>query len=368
MEERVLISGAGVAGLTLAYWLNRLGYEVTVAERSAGLRRGGSPIDIRGSALQIAGEMGILEEIRARQILRTDRIVNAANETLAAFSINAQAEYQGDLEMHRDDLIDILYRNLPADSISFLFGTSVSRLNDHGDDVNVTFSNGQCGRFRFVFGADGTHSAVRRLVFGKEDLYSRFFGAYFAFTGSGNITPDKPDAAVLYHEPGTLAMIYPGKHEAIAGVIFRSPKLRHWYRDEQYQKQVLRDRFSNGSWRIPEILDGLLRSDDLYFDEVSQIHMPVWSLGRIALLGDAAHATSFPTGMGTSLAMQGAAALAKELRRIADHTVAFKAYHDAYKPYVKSIQSRISGGLDWLVPETEQGIRKTIDRFRQAQK
>jgi 2-polyprenyl-6-methoxyphenol hydroxylase-like FAD-dependent oxidoreductase len=364
MEKKVLISGASIAGLSLAYWLNRYGYEVSIVEISSGLRRGGSPIDVRGDALKVAKEMGILEKIREKKFVHTDEIVNARNETLVTFEINDQAEYLGDIEIHRDDLVDILYGNIPAHEIEFLFNNSIEQLLEHNDNVEVAFKNGGNRNFDFVFGADGTHSAVRKLVFGKEEQYSRFFGAYFAFGKATNIKPDKPDSGVMYREPGKLAMIYPCKNEVNAGVVFRSPKLNYDYRNHEQHRQILKDNFKNGSWKIPEILDALLHSDSLYFDEVCQIHMPAWTKGQVALVGDAAHTTSFPTGMGTSLAIQGATLLAKELNTNDDYNTAFANYNKMYKPYVESVQTRIVRGLDWLVPETEDGIQEAIKRFK----
>ena len=364
MEKQVLISGASIAGLSLAYWLNKYGYKVTMVELSPGLRRGGSPVDVRGDALKVAAEMGILEKIREKKFVHTDVIVNAGNETLVNFEINAQAEYLGDIEIHRDDLVDILYGNLPVNEIEFLFNNSIRQISMHNDKVDVSFESGESRVFDFVFGADGTHSAVRKLVFGPEAQYSKFFGAYFAFARATNIKPDRPNSGVMYREPGKLAMIYPVRNGANAGLVFRSSKLNYDYKDHEQHKQILKDNFKDGLWRIPEILPALLDSRELYFDEVCQIHMPAWTKGRVALVGDAAHTTSFPTGMGTSLAMQGATLLAKELVANDDYSTAFARYNEVYRPYVESVQARIVRGLNWLVPETEEGIMEAVNRFR----
>lgn len=364
MKKQVLISGASIAGLTLAYWLNKYEYKVTIVEISSGLRRGGSPIDVRGGALDVAKEMDILEKIKAKEFIHTDEMVNAQNETLVTFAINAQAEYRGDIEIHRDDLVDILYESIPANEVTFLFENRIDTLVQHEDSIEVTLKNGECRNFDFVFGADGTHSAVRKMAFGEEVNYSQFFGAYFAIVEAPNFKA-KPNTGVVYKEPGKMAMIYPFKNAVNAGVVFRSPKLNWDYRNHDQHKQILKDNFKNSGWRIPEILDAMFLSDNLYFDEVCQIHMPSWTKGRVALVGDAAHTTSFPTGMGTSLAMQGAALIAKALHANADYQTAFAQYNESFRPYVESIQSRITQGLNWLIPETEAGIQESIERFKQ---
>ena len=365
MKKQVLVSGASIAGLTLAYWLNRYGYKVTVIEISKGLRRGGSPIDVRGDALNVVEQMGIFDKIKAKKLVHTDEIVNAKNERLVAFSLNDQAEYLGDIEIHRDDLADILYENIPTNEVEFLFENKIEKLIQHEDKVEVTLKNGEHRNFDFIFGADGTHSSVRKLVFGNEENYSKFFGAYFAIVEAPNMKPNKPNSGVMYQEPGKIAVLYPFKKAVNALLVFRSPKLKWDYKDHEQQKQILKDNFKNSSWRIPEIVDAMHLSDNLYFDEVCQIHMPTWTNGRVALVGDAAHTTSFPTGMGTSLAMQGATILAQELHTShGDYKSAFSKYYESFKPYTESVQATIVRGLNFLIPETEEGIQEAIKRFR----
>lgn len=365
MKKQVLISGASIAGLSLAYWLHQYGYKVTLVEISTGIRKGGSPIDVRGEALSIAEEMGILEKIKAKELIHTDEIVNAQNETLVTFELNNQPEYKGDIEIHREDLAAILYDNLPKTAdIEFLFDNRIENIIQYKEGVEVTFKSGERRNFDFVFGADGTHSIVRKLVFGAEENFSKFFGAYFAIVEAPRIK-NKPDTGTIYFEVGKMAAFYPFKKNVSALVEFRSPKLDYDYRNHEQHKQILRDNFKNASWRIPEIIEAMLDSDNLYFDEVCQIHMDTWSNGRVALVGDAAHAPSFHTGMGTSLAMQGAAILAKALHTSKDdyHT-AFAKYYETYKPFTQSIQSRIHRGLTFLLPETAEALQASIDRFK----
>lgn len=366
MKKKVLISGAGFAGLTLAYWLNKFGYEVTIVELGKELRKGGSPIDVRGEALNIAKEMGILEKIKANEFTHTDEIVNAKDETLVKFSLNAQAEYLGDIEIHRGDLLDILYEIVPKNEVEFLFDNSIETLVQYEDYVAVTFENGNKRNFDFVFGADGTHSVVRKLIFGSEENYSKFFGVYFAFVEADNIQTGRPkNTGIIYREVGKQAAIYQFSNAAYGIVMFRSPKLNWDYRNHEQQKQILKSNFENNTnWKIPEILDAMLHSDSLFFDEVCQVHMPTWTKGRVALVGDAAHAPSFFTGMGTSLAMQGATLLAKELHANEDYKIAFANYNAIHKPFADSIQSRISRGLKAQLPETEEELPASIDRFR----
>lgn len=364
MKKKILISGAGFAGLTLAYWLNRFGFQVTLVELGKGLRKGGSPIDVRGDALQVVKEMGIYDLIKSREFVHSDQIVNAADKTLATFSINAQAEYLGDIEIHREDLIEIIYGLVKKD-IDVIFGDSIKRLIQSEDNIEVYFAQGGCESFDLVLGADGTHSIVRELVFGPEEDFKKFFGVYFAFAEAGHIPTGRPkDTGVIYRELGRQAVLYPFKDEVNAVLLFKGPKLDWDYRNPQQQKQILRAYFGNNmNWKIPEILKAMLNADSLYFDEASQIHMSSWTKGRVALVGDAAYAPSFFTGMGTSLALQGATLLAKALHENERHSAAFKIYNETFRSFVLSIQARITRSLKVQLPETQQELDSSIARW-----
>lgn len=362
MKQQVLISGASFAGLTLAYWLNKSGYQVKVVERGESLRTGGSPIDVRGPALDITREMGIWEAIKAREFVHSIEIVDARDETLATVSINKKEEYLGDIEIHRGDLLEILYGIIPQQEVDIVFGDCINTLTQQEDHVEVAFESGGKSKFDFVFGADGTHSQVRTLVFGKEKNFKQFFGVYFAFAEAGHIATGRPrNTGIVYREIGRQVVIYQFKDAANAALIFRAPALDWDYKDQQQHKQLLLQYFGNNHhWKIPEILDTILRSDKLYFDEVCQIHMPTWTKGRVALVGDAAHAPSFFTGMGTSLAIQGATLLAKALQANKDHHTAFASYNDSFRPYVESVQARITRGLQVQLPESEEELAASI--------
>lgn len=369
MKKQVLISGASFAGLTLAYWLNKFGYEVTVVELGNDLRTGGSPIDVRGKALDIAREMGIYDQIKANEFVHTDEIVDAEGKTLAHFAINTLPEYLGDIEIHRGDLVEIIYDAIPKDQVNIMFGNSITTLIQHHDCVKVCFEKGGDKTYDLVFGADGTHSTVRKLVFGPEDDYKKFLGVYFAFAAADHIETGRPKSTgMVYRELGKQAVIFQFKNAANAILVFRAPKLNWDYRDHDRPKQILKDYFGgNENWKLPEILEAMLAADDLYFDEACQIKMPSWTKGRVGLIGDAAYAPSFFTGMGTSLAMQGATMLAKELHRNEDHQIAFEKYNHGFRPFVESVQARVDASLKVQLPETEEELQASFSAWNNDQ-
>ncbi|WP_345952672.1 FAD-dependent monooxygenase [Mucilaginibacter sp. PAMB04168] len=369
MKKQVLISGASFAGLTLAYWLNKFGYGVTVVELGKDLRTAGSPIDVRGDALNVAIEMGIYDQIKANEFIHTDEIVDAEDQTLARFAINSLPEYLGDIEIHRGDLVKIIYESIAKNEVQIVFGNSISKLTQHDDRVEVSFENGESNAYDYVFGADGTHSTVRRLVFGPENDFKKFLGVYFAFAAADHIQTGRPKSTgIVYRELGKQAVIFQFKDAANAILVFRAPKLDWHYRDRERPKQILREYFAgNTNWKMPEILEAMLKANDLYFDEACQIQMPTWTKGRVALIGDAAYAPSFFTGMGTSLAMQGATLLAKELHANEDHQIAFKKYNEVFRPFVESVHARVDSSLRVQLPETLEELQASFEAWTNRQ-
>src|SRR6202044_2352807 len=177
MKQRsVLISGAGVAGPTLAYWLSGYGFRPTVVERSEGQRSSGNPVDVRGEAMNVAERMGILPRLReAATSVSGVAFVTASGRRIGQLPVGRPDG--AEVEVPRADLAAILY-DVAREHAEFLFDDSITALRQDADGVDVTFSRGAPRRFDLVVGADGLHSAVRRMVFGPEAGYVRHLGMY----------------------------------------------------------------------------------------------------------------------------------------------------------------------------------------------
>ncbi|HTA84148.1 MAG TPA: FAD-dependent monooxygenase [Bacteroidia bacterium] len=351
MKKSALVSGASIAGLTMAYWLSHYGYSVTIVEISDGLRKGGASLDVRGDAIKIAERMGILDKIKAKKITTAVEFVDAKNNCIARLKNFGGDELHQDIELNRDHLVEILYE-VASQHIEYLFNNRIRTINQDDNKVSVTFENGEQRDFDFVFGADGIHSSVRKLIFAEEDVVLKFFGAYFAILKADDLL-SKLNNGQMYNLPGKMAAT---SDKGNSMLLFRAPKLQYDYRNAAEFKKILMENFAGCGWKIPAILKAMNDSKDLYFDELSQVKMQSWTKGRVVLIGDAAYCAGFPTGMGTSLAMQGAAMLADELVANDDYNLAFSNYNNSFHPLVEAIQSTIVQGINFLVPETEEGI------------
>ncbi|OXM47951.1 FAD-dependent monooxygenase [Amycolatopsis alba] len=353
-NKTVLISGASIAGPALAFWLSRQGYAVTVVERSPELRTGGQAVDFKGATHRTVLErMGILDEIRRNQTGGQDQtFIDAEGRPLAVMP----GEFTGgDVEIQRGDLARILYERTVQDC-EYVFGDSIASLTETADSVDVTFERGAPRRFDLVFGADGIHSTVRRLAFGPEADYVKHLGYYYALVR----TADFGDSAVLYNEPGRLAST--GGPKAPAFFVFASPELGYDRDDTEQQKEILAAAFDGGGWRVPELMEAVKRSDDVYLDSIGRVSMDGYSTGRVALIGDAAYGNTLG-GFGSGLAIVAAYVIAGELAAAnGDHEVAFRRYDEKFRGYAKVARSANAG--PFLAPPTKLRIKLRNQMFR----
>ena len=363
MTRSVLISGGGIAGPSLAYWLGTSGYAVTVVERAPGLRTSGaSAVDFRGDQLALLDRMGVLGEIRACQTGMGDQaVIDGTGRRVSTFP---SALFSGEVEIERGDLARILYTR-STDVAEYIFGDHITALAQDPDGVDVTFAHGPARRFDLVVGADGMHSAVRRLAFAEEGSYRHDLGLAIAgFTMPNTFGLDH--SGLIYNEPGRLAMVASGRDPAsvAVGLMFAGPLPDYDWHDTQGCKLLVAERFENAGWQVPALLAALRDAPELYFDTISQIRMDRWSAGRIVLLGDAAWCPG-PGGNGTGHAMLGAYTLAGELALAdGDHAAAYRRYEQIMRPPVTKSQKQAAGAARFLTPATDRKIRNRNRTFR----
>ncbi|MEV6556788.1 FAD-dependent monooxygenase [Nocardia sp. NPDC051756] len=366
-NRSVLVSGASIAGPAIAYWLHRHGFDVTVVEMAGTVRGGGYPIDIRGTALEVVRRMNVLPQLQKAHVnTQCITFVGADGSTIAALrAANLGIGADGDLEVQRGDLTEILY-DAVRDSVAFMFNDSIASLDDRSDGIEVAFRSGARRTFDVVIGADGLHSNTRRLILGPEERFHHYLGACFAgFTLPNHL--GLSHEGVLWNTPGRRAALYAaGSGRNVFGLLSfrRSDQPFDAFRNPDAQRELVAATFPDESWEIPRMVAEMRAAEDLFFDAVSQIRMTNWSLGRVALVGDAAYAPSFLTGQGTSLALVGAYVLAGELAAHADHAEAFDAYDRVLRPFVTLNQEMANGGDTELFPATEESLQQRNDALR----
>ncbi|MFJ5725200.1 FAD-dependent monooxygenase [Streptomyces sp. NPDC093149] len=360
-RRKVLISGASIAGPALAFWLNRYGFAVTVVEKAGALRGGGYPIDVRGTALEVVRRMGILPRLKDAHIdlRRLTFLGRDGSEVASVAPHTVTGGVAGrDIEVRRGDLTDALHAAV-RDDVEFLFNDSIETLDQSGHGVDVAFRGGRRRTFDMVFGADGLHSPTREFLFGPEAQFHRYLGYCFAGFTMRN-TLGLSHELMMWNTPGRAAALYAveDNDEVHAFLNFAHPEPPFdAFRNPEAQRDLVATVFADAEWEVPGMLAAMRDADDLFFDGVSQIRMPRWSSGRVALVGDAAYSPSFLTGQGSSLALVGAYMLAGSLAD-RDHTAGFAAYERNTREFVTLNQELVGEGDAALFPTTARALEQ----------
>jgi 2-polyprenyl-6-methoxyphenol hydroxylase-like FAD-dependent oxidoreductase len=356
----VLISGAGIAGPTLAFWLKAAGLQPTLVEHAPALRSSGYVIDFWGLGYEIAERMGLASEInRIGYHMRELRIVDSRGERVTGFGTNVFHELTGGrfVTLGRSDLSRLLFEKIKG-TTDVLFGDEIVGLEEDVNNVRVQFKHAEEQQFGLVIGADGQHSKVRELIFGPENSFEKQLGYLVAAFEVRGYRPRDEDVYVIYSQPGRMLGRFAlhGDRTLFLFVFTETERLSS-IADLSAQKAILRERFNDGTWECPRILGELDHTHDLYFDRVSQIKMDRWSRGRVALVGDAAFCVSLMAGQGSALAMTAAYVLAGELAKAkGNHYQAFGKYQEVLRTLISSKQKGAEHFAKAFAPRTRWGL------------
>ena len=354
---RVLISGGGIAGLTLAYWLQKSDISSVVIEQANALRRDGYAIDFFGTGYDVAERMGLIDQLRSRHIPFEALVyVNKDGKTIARLDMAlirklTEGKYMGLMHV---TLEEVLYETL-AGAVEVRFGRWIERIEAGPDAVVVTFNDGTTESFDLLIGADGVHSRTRTLVFGPEEQFSHYLG----YTIACYRLPDRYGIGKtfqMYNEPGRMAAAYctPQADDLLLFFMYQSPKPEHVPREQRLSH--LRKVFASMGWLTEQFLSDVDPEVSVFMDAVIQIQMPTWHQGRVALVGDACDCPTLLSGQGASLAMGGAYLLAKALHDTADYQEAFRRYEQQMSAYVLEQQKSGRNFAKSFLPGSPLGL------------
>jgi len=351
---KVLIVGAGIAGLTLALSLRRAGHAVVVLEKAARLRDDGYMIDFFGSGYDAAERLGILPAI-ARVHYPVGRLAFLGADGHERFSLPYPALRKllfGDRHFNfmRGDLEHVLHDSLPG-LTPIRFGATVDKLRDEKGGVDVTLSDGSTQRFDLVVGADGKRSRVRELAFGPASDFVRPLGyRTLAFIADANGLGDVADRFATLTTPGRQVAVYPIRQGRVATFfIHRTDDERRDF-SRAAALEELTAIYRGLGWIVPALLERAQAAPSIYYDEVAQVVAPAWHRGRVVLVGDACQCVSLLAGQGASMAMAGAYVLAEELSEAESVTTALARYQNRVRPSIENKQAAGRNMARWFVP------------------
>ncbi|OSI60314.1 hypothetical protein BSZ21_38785 [Bradyrhizobium canariense] len=355
----VLISGVGIAGPTLAYWLKAAGFQSTLLERASALRSGGYVIDFWGLGYTIAERMGLIPVInRDGYHAQEFRVVDKAGHRLAGFGTDVFAELTNGqyVTLQRSDLSRMLFERITG-CVETIFGDEIILVEEKPDCVEVQLKHGGRRRFGLLIGADGLHSAVRNLVFGPQAQFERRLGYIVAAFEAHGYRPRDEDVYLIYGQPGRMVGRFTLRDDRTLFLLVFAAHHSVFPETPASQKALLREIYGGDGWECDQMLAELERAGELYFDTVSQIRMPNWSRGRVALVGDAAFCVSLLAGQGSALAMISAYVLAGELAVAGGgYLEAFAGYEARLKSYIGRKQQGAERFAGALAPRTHVGM------------
>jgi len=359
--KSILISGIGVAGPTLAYWLAECGFAPTLVERSPSPRTGGYVIDFWGLGYDVAERMGLTPTLMHEGYhVEELRLVDGRGERVGGFGGGVFRKLTGGryVSLQRSDLAALLYRKIEG-RCEAIFDDWITGFEQGRDGVKIEFARSPMRRFDLLVGADGLHSAVRGLAFGSQDRFERYLGYAVAAFEARGYRPRDENVYVSHSLPGKqIARFALRDDRTMFLFVFAAAKNRlPGSHDAEAQKAILRSEFGRAGWECPQILAALDDCQDLYFDRVSQIRLNQWSRERVTLIGDAAFCPSLLAGQGSALAMVAAYVLAGELAK-ADGGIqrALARYHELLGPFIGDKQEAAERFAGSFAPKSHLGL------------
>ncbi len=328
---KILISGGGIGGCALAYFLKQFGFAPIVVESAPEWKHLGYLLALNAQIGQKAAEkMGLLEELRKFEVpLTRSTLLDQYGKVITSFEVDhATHNKRVGMMMNRADLHQTLYNTIKG-TVDFRFNELIESLVDNGKDVAVTFTSGKKEVFDLVIGVDGVHSKTRKLVFG-EGFEKPLGQAYFTFTTKNRLGEPialSNEAVAVRAEGFTLAyhLLQGG---LIGGYVFHDEVPGELLAPKDRRSFMLK-RYAWANEKFKRVLESMSDDEPIFHDGFIQIVMPKWHKGRVCLLGDAASCPTPASGVGASMAMAGAYVLAKYLAENDSHEKAFADY-DAY--------------------------------------
>ncbi len=313
MPLSTIVVGGGIGGLSLARELVLAGLPVVVLERASKLTTVGAGIIMNPNAMRVLEVNGLAPCVRSRSApyLARDTFDHRGRRlaTRDYRPLYAEGRLAIGALCHRAHLHECLYDGLPAGTVHL--DTRIVALEAGADGVRVETESGQAFTGDVLIGADGIQSAVRTRFFGPNEP------AYLGYRSHRFVVPNQNRLEHFTEFLGhgkRVGLVPIGGGQLYVWTTFNSPpESRAWALESVEALQALFGEFNDS--RVRRALAELASTDGVVCTDIEEVRQVPWARGRVALLGDAAHALTPNMGQGAGLAMEDAAVLAQELSK-----------------------------------------------------
>lgn len=365
MKKHILISGAGIAGLTAASFLAKQGHSVTVIDRSSSFSKAGFLISLKSFGVKIMDELGLTQNLQAESSpSETVHFVETNERVIQSIDYDKMhTNIERSVLISRGGLHHVLYEAVKND-VNVLFETTISQLEEKSDMTKVTLSNGNSIGVDLVIVSEGLRSSTRERYFTNyqlEDFNTLYVGGKLKLNHEKQVGVFK-----VYVDVNKSLHIYPIAEDEIAIQCYiRSSKDIGFIKNNA--SSILKDSFADYNPEVKQLLQSLLDDGLFFMDKMGMINASNLRNGRMVLLGDAGFCPTALSGMGASLSIYGAKALAHYIAEYPDDILtACDNYNTLMQPVVEKFQTNAKNNAASFLPKSEADLEKFVDGFRTA--
>lgn len=361
--SKILISGAGVAGLTAALRLAKAGYKPVIVEKAPELRPGGYLVALSHQAYIFADEMGLIPDIKPHDMrIASSSYHDKTGRSLLSLDYSVMFQGLDIIQIMRDDLAKVLYEKA-KDLAEIRFGEHITGIKETESCAVVQFASGKSEEYDLIIGADGAHSGVRHAVFDESEYTHHYLDLHCAAFRAPNV-PNIQSKFETHMERERYMAIF-NTRDGDLGAVFVWSNLERSLPKPEKRKEHLLSAFEGCAETTRLVLEHCPDEGPSYIDVLSQIEMPVWHKGRSVLVGDAAHCLTLFSGRGAAAAFAGACRLCDAIIANETYEGAFKDYEKTMRPIINDIMPATREAVRWYVPMNAKNhlLRNGLMRF-----
>lgn len=325
VSGKLLIIGGGIGGLTSAIALRQAGFDVDIIERDASWSVYGVGIIQQSNVVRAMSALGLLDDYldAGFGFDEIDVFQPDGAHVVRVPAPKLVEGYPANVGIGRKALHKVLGDRAIGSGATIRLGVTATRLDDHGDGVNVVFSDGASGHYDAVIGADGLYSTTREMIF--PDVPAPKFAGQSVWRYN-------------FNRPAGVTTLMSFEGPVGMGIVPLSSDLMYLFAttaepgNPRYPRQglaaAMRAKLPSTARFIAELAEQITDDDAVVYKPLETVFVDgPWHKGRVVLMGDAVHATTPHLGQGAGMAIEDSIVLAEELRRQDSFETAFRAFH-----------------------------------------